>query len=169
MGFLKSNRVRYLGAYDPNPLTGVNYFSEGASRDRHRRGFSSLFRIHLATHLAAALIDPAEEALRHREISPLPQLDRAKHAHVIEGGICLLCHITVTSSRTKHCSACNKCVANFDHHCKWLNHCIGGRNYGPFLMCVSSAVAAAALVAALAIANLVYYHLGYNGAEEVAK
>ncbi|XP_066148635.1 palmitoyltransferase ZDHHC11 isoform X1 [Euwallacea fornicatus] len=131
---------------------------------------SVLLLIHLATHLAAALIDPAEEALRRRALLPVPQLDRAKHSHVIEGGICHLCNIEVSSPRTKHCSACNKCVANFDHHCKWLNHCVGGRNYGPFLMCVSSAVAAAALVAALAMANLVYHHLSRRDAtDDVAK
>jgi hypothetical protein len=24
------------------------------------------------------------------------------------------------------------CVRNFDHHCKWLNNCIGEKNYKPF-------------------------------------
>ncbi|KAJ8919932.1 hypothetical protein NQ315_006461 [Exocentrus adspersus] len=115
---------------------------------------SALLLLHLAAHLGAALTDPAEAPLRRRPLEPVPQLDKTKHPHVIEGGVCHLCRIPCSGPRTKHCSACNKCVAGFDHHCKWLNHCVGSRNYASFIMCVSTAVAAATLVAALAVAEL---------------
>lgn len=32
----------------------------------------------------------------------------------------------------KHCYICHKCVYRFDHHCKYLNTCVGGRNYSLF-------------------------------------
>ncbi|KAL3274947.1 hypothetical protein HHI36_019723 [Cryptolaemus montrouzieri] len=122
---------------------------------------SCLLLVHIAAHLAVALIDPAELALRKLEPRPVPLLDRTKHSHVIENGFCNLCDLEISSSRTKHCSACNKCVADFDHHCKWLNHCIGSRNYAPFLMCVSTAIAAAAFVAILAFAELAIHKFDF--------
>ncbi|XP_055920730.1 uncharacterized protein LOC129952254 [Eupeodes corollae] len=122
---------------------------------------SGLYIVHIVSHLAALLIDPADRELRrlHRNDRIVPEFDRAKHSHVIENGRCHLCNIRTTSQRTKHCSVCNKCVGKFDHHCKWLNHCIGSRNYVAFLMCVVSAVVATLVIVVAALAQIVLYHL----------
>ena len=36
--------------------------------------------------------------------------------------------------RTKHCEDCGKCVRKYDHHCPWLEACIGERNHKFFWM-----------------------------------
>lgn len=120
--------------------------------------FVALFLAHGVSHLVALVLDPAEAELRKTSSRRIvPEFDRAKHAHVIENGRCHLCNIRTSGPRTKHCSVCNKCVDRFDHHCKWLNNCIGGRNYAAFFMCVVSAVTTALAVGAVAVAEVVFY------------
>ncbi|CAD8096464.1 unnamed protein product [Paramecium sonneborni] len=36
--------------------------------------------------------------------------------------------------RSRHCEFCSRCVIVYDHHCPWLNNCIGAKNY-PFFIC----------------------------------
>lgn len=46
---------------------------------------------------------------------------------------CYLCE-EVREKGTKHCYSCCKCVPDFDHHCPFLNTCIGGKNYSIFIV-----------------------------------
>lgn len=45
--------------------------------------------------------------------------------------LCPDCEI-VRTDRSRHCAICNQCVERFDHHCPWINSCVGTGNHGPF-------------------------------------
>ncbi|KAH3744897.1 palmitoyltransferase AKR1 [Pelomyxa schiedti] len=45
--------------------------------------------------------------------------------------ICLHCSI-LRPLRARHCFACGRCVARYDHHCAWVNNCVGFRNHRVF-------------------------------------
>ena len=50
--------------------------------------------------------------------------------------ICKNC-IIPKPARTHHCSVCRRCVLKMDHHCPWLNNCVGHYNHRYFfLFCV---------------------------------
>ncbi|KAA0197738.1 hypothetical protein HAZT_HAZT009632 [Hyalella azteca] len=120
---------------------------------------ATLFLAHLVAHTTALALDPAHPALRARPDKKLvPEFDRSLHSHVIENGRCHLCNITITSARTKHCSSCNKCVDVFDHHCKWLNNCIGRRNYRVFLATVITAILSCLLVMGTCLTEIILYY-----------
>ena len=46
--------------------------------------------------------------------------------------MCPDCEVLRTP-RSRHCAICNKCVERFDHHCPWINNCVGIHNHNAFL------------------------------------
>jgi len=45
---------------------------------------------------------------------------------------CFFCR-TIWSSTGVHCMTCGKCIEGFDHHCPFVNSCIGNKNHANFL------------------------------------
>lgn len=47
----------------------------------------------------------------------------------------------IKSGRTFHCNFCARCVEKFDHHCSFINNCLGYRNHKFFLAFIFSYLA----------------------------
>ncbi len=45
--------------------------------------------------------------------------------------LCPECEV-IRTNRSRHCNICNRCVDRFDHHCPWINNCVGIGNHGLF-------------------------------------
>jgi len=93
----------------------------------------------LIVFITLTCMDPADYEVIHKSRGPRTDFDRRQHPHVITELYCHVCDVHVTE-KAKHCSSCNKCIYSFDHHCIWLNTCIGGKNYRLFLLMLSLTV-----------------------------
>lgn len=46
---------------------------------------------------------------------------------------CEQCYV-IKPDRAHHCSVCGTCVLKMDHHCPWVNNCVGFHNYKFFML-----------------------------------
>lgn len=64
--------------------------------------------------------------------------------------LCADCKV-IRTHRSRHCNVCGVCVERYDHHCPWINNCVGVNNHNNYLMFVTQAAVYALLVMCIAM------------------
>ena len=70
---------------------------------------------------------------------------------------CFKCSIFKTDD-IKHCVICDKCCKEFDHHCLWLDNCIGKNNYILFVLILYSLFIDILIIIIVSIIGLCIYY-----------
>ncbi|KAJ2400792.1 palmitoyltransferase for Vac8p [Coemansia sp. RSA 2559] len=87
------------------------------------------------------------------------QLRRSEFMYAItvkdngEPRYCLKCNLP-KPDRAHHCSVCGICVLKMDHHCPWVNNCVGFNNQKAFLLFIAYA---ALYCVDIALTTIVFY------------
>lgn len=68
--------------------------------------------------------DPTMIAYKNNRHLPSYRIKEQLSLNLEELLYCEYCASYVQAS-SRHCRACDRCVLNFDHHCMWINNCIG--------------------------------------------
>jgi len=71
--------------------------------------------------------------------------------------ICPECEVRRTK-RSNHCVICCKCVDVYDHHCPWVNNCIGKKNHRVFMVFIFSVMASLLMTLLSSIFACIEFH-----------
>ncbi|XP_075018576.1 palmitoyltransferase ZDHHC15 isoform X6 [Calonectris borealis] len=79
----------------------------------------------------------------------------------VEKGVrfCDRCQL-IKPDRCHHCSVCAICVLKMDHHCPWVNNCIGFSNYKFFLLFLAYSLLYCLYIAATVFKYFIKYWTG---------
>nr|GMD37057.1 probable protein S-acyltransferase 15 [Ipomoea batatas] len=56
--------------------------------------------------------------------------------------------------RAHHCRVCKRCILRMDHHCLWINNCVGHKNYKSFVLLVFYATVASTYSSIMLISSI---------------
>lgn len=95
--------------------------------------FNSVVFLLVMSHLKAVLSDPGTVPLPQSRLDFSDLHSNHKNGHEKEEWtVCSRCE-TYRPPRAHHCRICKRCIRRMDHHCPWINNCVGERNQKYFL------------------------------------
>ncbi|KAI0230078.1 Protein S-acyltransferase 10 [Lamellibrachia satsuma] len=117
--------------------------------DYHYAGaFIGLFTFSLLMYYVTCFIDPGYVRTSHHRRNEIiygnedsADMDNSDLPHTrVHLRFCGFCGLN-QPLRARHCEDCGRCIHKFDHHCPWLDTCIGERNHRFFYLFLLSETA----------------------------
>uniref|UniRef100_A0A1I8H256 DHHC domain-containing protein n=1 Tax=Macrostomum lignano TaxID=282301 RepID=A0A1I8H256_9PLAT len=130
-------------AVDPEDASALEAAANADELKSQRQG---LLAMDISNAWAQFLLSNAE-FLEHQSNSEEPSRQRDqllriiadKHLPVFTRGmqnsirVCQICQL-IKPDRAHHCATCGICLLKMDHHCPWVNNCVGYHNYKYFVL-----------------------------------
>ncbi|XAR68933.1 Protein S-acyltransferase [Bertholletia excelsa] len=116
--------------------------------------FTSIAAMCVLTYTRAMFTDPGRVPATY--MPDIEDCDNPVHEIKRKGGDLRYCQKCshYKPPRAHHCRVCKRCVLRMDHHCIWMNNCVGHANYKVFLLFVLYAVIACIYSLVLLVGSL---------------
>jgi len=89
--------------------------------------YGTLCALALASHAKTMFTDPG--AIPQEAVPRAILFKRGITTHAM----CSHCQ-TYKPPNCHHCRICNRCISRMDHHCPWMNNCVGANNFKHFIL-----------------------------------
>mmetsp|Transcript_6708 Transcript_6708/g.19524 ORF Transcript_6708/g.19524 Transcript_6708/m.19524 type:complete len:202 (+) Transcript_6708:247-852(+) len=89
--------------------------------------YQALLVFAVLAHLQAIFCDPGSPN-KYPRLAPFPL------SHGPQARICHKCNNHWKPPRAHHCKTCKMCIFRMDHHCPWINNCVGLYNQKMFIL-----------------------------------